>query len=368
MLLAQSSDATLGSQMALDVLKAKPSGNFCVSPTSLQLAGAMLRAGAQGESDTILARLLGQSRTTEAAARAKAVSVQKGLARLRSQGVLNLANGLWVDDRGPVRASYVQAMKRDLDAQVTRTDLGAPGAAGRVNEWVSRQTKGRIPKLFDEFGPGAAAVLVNALSLDDKWQEPFTKIDDAPFASPGGRVTAKMMSVDGSFSYRKVSGQFETVVLPYRSGLAMHIALPAGGKSVASLFQPNSLASWLARPQGSLKYGWITMPRWKHEFSLNLAESWKKQGGARLFQPGISNFPRMIDARDSFLSQAIQKTMIEVDEEGTKAAAATGMEIGVTSAPPQKEAFRLLLDRPFAYAIVDSRSGAILFLGAVQKP
>ncbi|MCS6919739.1 MAG: hypothetical protein NZM28_08215, partial [Fimbriimonadales bacterium] len=171
--------------------------------------------------------------------------------------------------------------------------------------------------------------------------------------------------------YLKGEG-FEAVALPYGEGeYQFYLFLPQKGRTVAQLreqFTPENWAKWT--PTFRPMEGDLQMPRFKVEGMYDLKSPLSALGMEIAFDPTRADFSRIADVSPDrlFIQKAIQKAVVEVDEEGTKAAAATGITVGVTSAPLPSERFNLIVDRPFLLAIVHQPTGTILFIGIVREP
>ncbi len=349
---------------ALAKLHAKSQGkNVMISPWSLQECFGMLRLGAKGATDQELSRFLFQNQSSrDAAIGLKQVS--DALAPLVKSNQLQQANGIWLAKGSSLRPGYVKDVKAYFNSPVKETTFPEP-ALGDVNSFVAKTTRGKIPKLFDQFDRDTELVLVNAISFLDNWSIPFDKKNtkNLPFHFAGGntRDVATMYGT-GHFSHGKTDA-FQILNMPYQSGLSMTIVLPNPGVSLAKVLAKPDLLSFLGQTHDAPGQVWI--PRWKSEFSWDIAKWMKAQGYKVCFEPDKADFSGM-SKRKLIIDQALQKTFIKVDEEGTEAAAATGIVMRPTAARPDQP-FEFRADRPFAY-FIGSPGGVVYFAGIVNNP
>lgn len=353
----------LGSQM-LSELAAKSSENLCISPLSITTAGTMLRRGSSALSGPMLGKLLNQTGQSESQATAGLQAVYHSLVAYRNSGVLYAANGVWSSTKWPVKKSYTDDMQALFGAEARSMDLGQTDAHKKVNQWVTDHTNGRIKDLFNPFDSQTCLVLANCIFFKDQWQGRGYDAGEIDFKSPAGTSKQVKAFAIGMPDLDRNS-KFQRLTMAYKSGLAMEIYLPAAGSSPEKVLASDEFAK-MAGTEGSGTALRATIPKWKSEYSLPLAAYWKSHGGEFLFHPGKKLFPGIID-QESWIQQAVHKTFIQVDENGTEAAAATGIAVGTRGAPP-RDLPVVTVDRPFVYAITDPKTKTVLFVGVVKDP
>jgi serine protease inhibitor len=349
--------------------------NLCFSPLSLALALSMTLNGADGETYDAIAKTLGYTEQKLEAINAQARTLARLLKPDDQSITVHMANGLWVQQGFPLKPDFLRALLTYYETRTETVDFTkAEAAADTINAWVKEQTHGHIEKLFqaNDFDERTRLALVNTLYFEGKWQYPFPKdaTHDAPFHLENGKAKqVPMMRLSERLPYYKGEG-FQAVALPYGKGdYRFYLFLPDKGRTVADLRQqltPDNWAKWLGAfrvEQGSLQ-----MPRFKVEAKYDLKPPLTALGMGVAFDPDRADFSRIADVAPErlFIQKAIQKAVVEVDEEGTKAAAATGITVGVTSVPVDQ--FNLVVDRPFLFAIVHQPTGTVLFLGIVREP
>ncbi|MBS1701625.1 MAG: serpin family protein [Armatimonadetes bacterium] len=338
--------------------------NVMISPWSLQECFGMLRLGAEGRTEKELKDFLKQAESPMNSA-VGLQQLRNAVKPMETSGQLRQANGLWIRKGFEVKPQFVTDVMSFFGAKAKQATFPSP-ALDEVNGFVSEQTRGKIPKLFDQFDRDTSMVLVNAISFLDKWASPFKRENtkNLPFwTSSGGQKSVPTMTGQGEYRYAK-GEHCQALTLPYKSGLGMTIVLPDKGTSVASVLGQsdllNNLNSISREDRGS-----VFIPRWQSEFSWNLRKWMEGQGVKAAFDPASADFSGISNVR-LVVSQAVQKTYIKVDEEGTEAAAATGITMRPTSIRVG-EPFEFRADHPFAYFIW-SPGGVVLFAGIVNNP
>lgn len=345
---------------AAQTAKEEPKGNFMISPFSYQECLGMVRLGAKGATNEELAGWLGVDKDSAATA-AEAEAFRKGLNPLMKAGIFSTANGLWVKQGDSFNPDYLAAVKRGYGGEAK--SFSSPGQAlQEVNTFVKNGTKGMIPKLLEQLDPAVAAVLVNAVSFKDKWEVPFDKNQtvDKDFQTPDGVKKVPMMRGKKGFSAMEVDG-FILASGTFKAGLKITFALPPSGKDGPETCFPHLMKAakdGIGQPASAFE-----IPRMKSEFTWNLKKTMMTMGVKLPFEPG-ADFSGMMGG-GVFISEAIQKSFVEFDEEGVKAAAATAVTMTKSAAPMNGIAF--IADRPFAYVIHDAK-GMPFFLGVVRDP
>lgn len=367
--------APLGLGLFRQVAAAKPGENAFVSPLSAGMALAMVYNGATGETQRQMAEVLG----LDARGVDEVNAANRELrAALRSAGVeLSVANALWARRGVPFEAAFTERVRAAYGAEVAEVSFTDPATAARINAWVARETRGRIRELVQApMDPALVLYLTNAVYFKGRWADEFPKsaTRDRPFRLPGGTASPRpTMHRMGRYGYREGDG-FRAVRLPYRGGrMALYVFLPDSSSSLAAFRERLTAARWDRwMTEFAPREVDVALPRFRAEGTFPLVEPLGALGMRDAFDPARASLRAMLPAsffrggRNVFISEAVQKTWIEVNEEGTEAAAATGLGVSVTSAPPPPVPF--VVDRPFIAAVRDDRTGALLFVGQVTDP
>jgi serine protease inhibitor len=350
--------------------------NLFFSPLSASLALTMVLNGARNETYRQMAHALGYGNQP-----VERINTENALLLhlLRSPDPKTetlVANSLWVQQGFSLLPSFLQACQKHYEAEVDSVDFmqDREGAAERINGWVKQNTKGLIPKLFEpsDFSPLTRLVVVNTLYFKGKWQKPFDKqaTREEEFHLEGGKVKrVPMMHQSGKFDYLRGDG-FQAVALPYGAGeLSFYLFLPDEGRSLQAFLKELTAERWAQWLKGFKPMeGDVGLPRFRIEATYPLKEPLQAMGITDAFDPekaDLSGVAPLTDGR-LFITKALQKAVVEVDEEGTKAAAATGVVVGVTAYNPNR--FTLIANRPFFFIIRHNATGAILFMGIVREP
>ena len=278
---------------------------------------------------------------------------------------------LWADEKTPLVADFVARCRELYEAEARTLDFHSPGAADTINDWVRRKTSNKIDGIVSQRSVAASqAILTNAIYFKGKWREPFEKslTQDGPFHLVDGqqKQVPFMRHPTIENAYRSGDG-YEGAVLPYSSAdMSLCILLPAPGKTPLELLgtiRPAELLDGYQPVELDLR-----VPRFKLNFDVSVKPALRQMGMAMAFEYGVANFTPL-GSPHFFIGDVLHRTLLEVDEEGTVAAAVTAITAPMGMRMPRKlEKKVLILDRPFALLLGDRLTGAILFAGVVYEP
>ncbi|MGH2571071.1 MAG: serpin family protein [bacterium] len=369
-----------GNRFAVDLYArlAPEPGNLFFSPFSVSTALAMTHAGARAVTAEEMARVLHFSLEPASlhpaySALIRSLDTGSGLGGYR----LNVANRLWGQTGYGFLEPFLAITRGDYGAELAQLDfVAAPEPArAEINGWVEERTEGKIVDLFPPgtIGELTRLVLVNAIYFKGSWADRFDEADTRsnPFhLSASASVDVPTMSQTGEFARARVE-DVDVLELPYQGGdVSMVILLPAAVDGLASLearLTFENLTAWLAAVDGvEPRDVEVSLPRFRTRSSFLLNDVLASMGMPAAFDPFAADFSGMNGRRDLFVSVVVHQGFVEVSEEGTEAAAATGVveALGyITSAPP---AFRV--DHPFLFLIRDNLTGSVLFLGRIVDP
>lgn len=350
------------------------SGNLFFSPASISTALGMTYAGARAETAAEMAETLHFALPPERlhAAFAKLNQVLNAPSK---DYQLSIANRLWGQRTFTFLPEFLQVTRKQYGAELAAVDFQGQTEAARrqINAWVEQQTRHKIQDLIPAGAVDSLTrlVLTNAIYFKGRWSAPFDKkaTRAAPFhVSAEREVDVPMMSQTKSFGYASV-GDVQLLELPYgkQQHLAMIVLLPQKIDGLAELerqLSAEKLRAWTTKLTRTEVQVYLPKFQITSEFSLNA--SLEALGMRRAFDPEQADFSGMSSQDKLFVSAALHKAFVEVNEEGTEAAAATGIVIGVLSERPEPPVFRA--DHPFAFLIRDNRTGSILFLGRFVGP
>lgn len=347
----------------------QPSGNIFFSPFSISEALMLTMNGAGGRTKQDMAQTLGLGALPPAQLNAANALLLPSLENPDPKVEISVANALWAN-QGIVFAPQFQAdAKQFYRAETTALDFGAPAGAQTINDWVSTNTQGKITQIVSQADIAhASAVLTNAVYFHGLWQSPFDKAGtaDGLFHLTGSRTKpVPLMSQENSFAYLQTP-QFQAVSLPYGAGrLSMMVFLTTSGTRLdtfASGLSSQRMNGWIAAMKPTRMT--LFLPRFKADYSVTLNTSLSALGMGSAFGPGADFGP--MGLKGVQISAVVHKAVLDVDEQGTTAAAATGVTMTASIEFPPPPTMRV--DRPFFCMIRDSITGAVLFEGVIRAP
>ena len=353
-----------------NAIPASAGKNVMVSPLSISLALSMTLNGADGTTKNDMITALGLKDLSVDEIDQVYLDLIKALKNADPDVVMNVANSIWIRKDFPVLDPFIATNQKYYDATVDRLDFNA-AALNTINSWVNEKTNSKIPKILDEISANEIMFLINAIYFNGKWQIQFEKsqTQNGPFTlGTGGLVTVPLMKVKENFGYSEQAG-YEALKMPYGRGkFGMVILLPDVGKTPDQIMTQMSPSAWetLNTSLNSPLKVDVWMPRFKFTWESDLKQILSSLGMAVAFSENEANFTKINSGGHLFITKVKHKTYIDVNEEGTEAAAATSVGIGLTSAGPGGPEFHAV--RPFLFFITEEDTGAILFAGKVENP
>lgn len=331
-----------------------------VSPLSVLTALALVQNGAQGNTLAQLEQALGglDRDTLNAYMRAYCDF-------LTESDELKIANSVWTDSGAEAKRAFLQKAVDSYSAQLFSAPLSDPKTVESINSWVKKNTDGMIPKIIEKADRYAVMMLINAVAFEAKWETPYTNddIEKLEFNSYSGKSkkTEFMCSTESVYLSDSDAVGF---MKPYKNGrFAFAALLPNEDVSIDDYIASLS-GEKLMKIFSSAKKNEevdVKMPKFKAEYSTQLIDTLKKMGIEDAFDRKSADFSSLIDKNDSaYIGTVMHKTFIEVDQEGTRAAASTLVGISKMSMPAINP---VCLNRPFVYMIVDTETNLPLFIG-----
>jgi serpin B len=352
----------------------QPKENVFISASSVAMALDMTLNGAAGETQQAMMKTLELQGTSPADVNAANLALRKSLANPDPEVKLSIANSLWLGKGMDFLRGFIDANTTSYGAKVSGIDFEAADAGKTINDWVKENTGGKIPSIVPDGPlPGLVCALVNAVYFVGRWSDVFDRAQtkDGPFnLLDGSQKKLPMMSQSGEYEYMKAE-DFEAIRLPYgRKRMAMYIFLPGKQSSLQQFAAKLSAEQWEKWTSGfEESQGKITLPRFRAEYEVKLNDALSAMGMAVAFGPGKADFSKMCGQPGAvWIDEVRHKTFVEVDEEGTKAAAATSVGMAGAAAPRPVKPFDMVVDRPFFCAICDRDTNTILFMGAIVSP
>lgn len=362
-LVAASND--LGFRLLTQLAATEDGKNVFLSSFSAAIALSMAYNGAEGETKQALARLLGVDGLDLAEINEASTALMAMADGLGADVRLAIANSIWLRNGISASPNFIGRIVEHYRGQVASLDFTTMEAVKTINHWVSRETQGKIAELVTlNLIRDAILILINAIYFKGIWTNKFDaeKTSERPFTLPdGSQKSHPMMAQSGRYHYFE-NELCQAVSLPYGDGrVSMLLFLPRPTRSLDDFLRaltPENWSQWIAhfvQMKGS-----IVLPRFKVEYGTDLFPTLVELGGDALRAVdflGMGAGPLMI-------SHVIHKTFIEVNEEGTEAAAATAVLMTRSIEP----SFQMVMDRPFFCAIRDNETGMLLFIGVLNDP
>jgi serine protease inhibitor len=363
-------DKAFGFELFRQVYSLTEEENLMISPISVSYALGMTYNGAAGTTLEAFNDVLHFGELTTEEVNESYRDLMDQLVHLDDQVEFSIANSIWYRLGFEVLAAFIQTNSDYFDAGVKEIDFSDPATVETINRWIEDKTNGKIRDMLDYIPADAMMYLINAIYFNARWKYEFDKKDtyEGAFFLEGGTThLADFMSVTGDFVYT-ANEEFTAVELPYGdSAFSMVVMLPSPGKGVPDLVAMLDATHWDSWFENSAyREVQIDLPKFKYGFRQLLNDPLVNLGLGVAFSPSEADFTGINPAGELYISRVIHQTFIDVKEEGTEAAAATIVEISLTSAGGGPVCFRA--DRPFLYLIKENSTGAILFIGKVGRP
>jgi serine protease inhibitor len=367
-------------QFALDLharLRQQP-GNLFYSPASISIALGMTYAGARGETAQQMAKVLHfpgarDKLHEEFAALHRSLNPAPGSRAYR----LSIANRLWGQAAYHFLPDFLALTRESYEAELAEVDFrrDPEGARQKINSWVAERTEGRIKDLIPEgvLDPLSRLVLTNAIYFKGDWSRPFAKsaTHEEPFHVSSDKTTrVPLMHKQDEFRFRAGDG-LKVLELPYGKGeLSSYVLLPDqidGLPAIEAKLSLQNLDRWIGELHRQKVI--VYLPKFQVTSQFSMRDVLQAMGMTLAFDQERADFTGISTQEPLYISAVIHKAFVDVNEEGTEAAAATGVVVAARAAailPQQPAVFRA--DHPFLFLIRDNKSGSILFVGRVQNP
>ena len=332
------------------IVKEQPDANVFISPFSASSVLQMVGNGAAGETRAEMQRVLKTGGLPAAALKGAGKSLNQSL-NSQTNVILDLANAIWYQKGVRLKPGFVSDNQNFFAAKLAGVDFKKPGSVQTINDWADKSTRGKIREVVQwPFPPLTRVILANAIYFKGKWERPFDKGETQPHAfhlSGGGEKQVPMMWQRGHFSYQEGDG-FQAVRLPYAGGrLQMYLFLPDTNSSPAKLLADLNSETWRDKilPQFMEREGTLALPRFKLNYDVELNDSLKAMGMRSAFT-SAADFSMMAD-EPLYISAVKQKSFVDVNEEGTEAAAVTTVMMRSLAIMEPVKPFEMIVDRPF---------------------
>ena len=361
-----------GFDLFQEIWKAEPNQNVFISPFSVSTALTMTLNGASGETEQAITDTLQLQNVGNDAINNSFSQLLQQLQTSDPKVTLTIANSLWANQDFQFKQDFLQRNENYFEAEVSTLDFLDPNTLNTINQWVNTNTNGKIPKILEEIESNAVLFLINAIYFKGVWQTEFdpAKTQDGDFyLTDGSTKQVPMMNRQGMFPIY-YGDNVAAINLPYGEGrMRMYIFLPSQKSNLNDFVGVLNAADW---------ENWMTqfreqdisirIPKFKIEYGTKeLNDALTSLGMGVAFDEDRADFSRMATlekpSANLYIDKVAHKTFIEVNEEGSEAAAATSVTIGVKSLPRM-----FIVNKPFFFAIRDNETQTVLFMGVVVDP
>lgn len=363
-------NSKFGLKMLTQLSNQKANENIFISPLSMSLALAMTYNGAENRTrDQMMNTLEYQGLSQESINKYNNTLLRLLLSDQDIQ--LSIANAIFSRQGTNFKEDFLNLNKQNYFSEIRELDFNKQEALETINNWVSEKTNDKITSILNNIEPDELIFLINAIYFKGTWTNVFEKSQtkDMDFTLTDGTTKKHpMMNQSGSYRHYK-DDSVEFIRLPYGNNqrTGMYIFLPKEGVNLEQFRKTlnyENMNKWFSHP--SSERGVISIPKFRLEYQADLINPLKNLGMTDAFSSGSADFTKMTDIKPFFLTKALQKTFVEVNEEGTEAAAVTIIGGGTTSVPPPP--FNFVVNRPFMTTIVDERTKTVLFMGLIYNP
>mgnify|MGYP006276768593 FL=1 len=359
----------LGFDMMQDIVaNAEEHENLLISPLSVSYALNMTHNGAKEETKTEMAQSMNLEGIPLPEVNESYRHLTESLQNADDKVTMEIANSIWYRDTYPVEDEFIQVNQDYYDAEVSAIDFSNTEAAKEtMNNWVADKTHDKIDKIVEYIDPLDVMFLMNAVYFKGQWKHTFNKDKTTQrsfYPRDGEMIQVPTMNIEKDFPF--LENDFCTgVELPYgRGNFSMVLLLPDEGQQPEDIINNLSSDSWdnLLNTADTTEI-LVSLPKFKFSYNKMLNQTLKNLGVEKAFDENEANFEKINRNGDLYISRVNHKSFIDVNEEGTEAAAVTSVGVTTTSMPPN-----ISFNRPFMFAIREQSTNTVLFSGIVERP
>jgi len=347
--------------------------NLFISPLSISTALSMTANGAVGETKEGIKQTLYQENISDQEINEAYKTLVEFITELDPKVTMSLANSNWYKQEYHIEEAFRSILRDYYDAEVNAADFDDPGTKDLINGWIEDETNGKIKDMLDEIPSDAVMYLINAIYLKATWQYQFEKdkTEKMDFTlMNGSKVKTDMMFSEGVKVRLYTSQELQYIELPYGNGqFVFSIILPNDASKldgIISQLEINQFNYFIENSDTTTAQ--VYLPKFKIEYKKTLNELLMAMGMAQSFGTNADFSDLFVEELWLAISRVLHQSFIEVDEEGTEAAAATIVEIVELSAGGGGSQPTIFIDRPFAFFIREKHSETILFSGKLIDP
>lgn len=352
--------------------------SFICSPLSITYVLSMVNDAATGTTEQELEKTLGFHEGGIQAVNAYCKNLIDNLPHVDEKVQLDIANAIFLNDKFQLKKQFQQDMATFYDAKADALDFSSPSTLDKINGWCNEKTRGMIPEILDNVDPAMVSYLLNAIYFKAEWASMFEKNEtrEEPFVTPDGETRVPLMHQNVYMNYLR-NDTYAAVSIPYGNGRwMMTVMLPEEGKTTDDVISSLAASGWstdyLKNPLAAVDLYAVDLklPRFVTAFDTDVVDGkliglLKGMGIRQVFDENFAQVPNMCENANLFIGMMKQKAKIEVNEEGSEAAAVTVAGTFTTSVGPTQEPPKATFhaNRPFVYLIHEQSSGVILFVG-----
>ena len=363
-------DNAFGFSLFTSLHENEPAPNIFISPLSVSMALGMTLNGADTETRDEMAQILNKLELTEESINQSYQSLIELLTGLDPKVKMQIANSIWYRQGIDVESQFLDKNKSYFDAEVAALDFDSPAAVDIINDWVSDKTEGLIDSIIEEITRDVIMYIINAIYFKGTWTYEFDPevTEEATFFNmDASESTVPLMSMRNTLAYHRTD-DVTLVDIPYGDSLySMTVVLPSESAGMDELIHSLNSDTWNGLIS-NLEHTEIDLfiPRFSLSYQTSLRNTLIQMGIEQAFSPAEADFSRIHPTMDLFITDVIHKSFVEVNEEGTEAAAVTAVIIGTTSVGPDTPPI-VRLDRPFLFTIREKTTGTIIFMGKISQ-
>lgn len=353
--------------------EAEGAKNLFISPLSISTALSMTANGAVGETKEGIKNTLHQGELSDQEINEAYKTLVKFITDLDPKVRMSLANSNWYKDEYHIEEAFRTILLGYYNAEVNAAKFDDPGTKDLINGWIEDKTNGKIKEMLDQIPSNAVMYLINAIYLKATWQYQFEKdkTKKMPFIlMNGSTIQTDMMYSEGIQANYFGNEHLQFIELPYGNGQFVFTIIlpknPSGLDAMISALNADKLSDYLENADTSTFE--VYLPKFKIEYKITLNDILSQMGMEQSFTGSADFSDLFVEELELMISKVLHQSFIEVDEEGTEAAAATIVEIVETSFDPNAKPSILYIDQPFAFFIREKHSNSILFSGKLIDP
>ena len=346
-----------------------PNQNVFISPLSISLALAMTYNGANGDTRTEMQNTLRFPDFSADEINGYFQKLSTTLTGIDPLVNLGIANSIWYRQDFSVLPDFLTVNRIYYNAEVQPLDFNSPASVTTINNWVAKATNNRITQVIDQVTPDEVMFLINAIYFKGQWTYAFDRnatADGSFNTASGSQSTLSFMHQQGSFQYA-INDSLQILEMPYGQGnFSMMVLLPVQGHSVSALANGLTPATW-----GSLTGNLFTanvniaMPKFTFQYERKLNYDLIALGMGKAFSAAEADFTKINAAGGLYISFVKHNSFVEVNEEGTEAAAVTAVGISLSMSGSDPQFIPFIVDHPFVFAIMETTTNTNLFIGKV---